>query len=125
MNTYWQRLEKDGISVIAIKESPQVQIDMPACVSQHTDDPSKCTVSASKAIKPDVPTAYAAKRARGTVPVIDMNGLICTHGSCPAIVGNVLVYQDNHHLTSTYALTTAPYLEQRLLAASKALAAAH
>jgi hypothetical protein len=34
----------------------------------------------------------------------------------------VLVYQDDHHLTSTYALTLAPYLEARLLGASKALA---
>jgi peptidoglycan/LPS O-acetylase OafA/YrhL len=124
MNAYWQRLENHGISVIAIKESPQVQIDMPSCVSQHTSDPSKCAVSASKAIKPDVPTVYATQRAGGAVPLIDMNGLICAHSSCPAIVGNVLVYQDNHHLTSTYALTTAPYLEQRLLTASKTLATA-
>jgi hypothetical protein len=39
-------------------------------------------------------------------------------------VGNVLVYQDAHHLTSTYALTTAPFLEARLLKASKTLAGA-
>jgi hypothetical protein len=39
------------------------------------------------------------------------------------VVGNVLVYQDDHHLTSTYALTLAPYLEQRLLTVSKVLSA--
>jgi hypothetical protein len=38
------------------------------------------------------------------------------------VVGNVLVFQDNHHLTSTYSLTTAPFLERRLLAADKTLA---
>jgi hypothetical protein len=51
-----------------------------------------------------------------------MNALICGPVSCPPIVGNVLVYQDNHHLTGTYALTIAPYLEKRLLTASKTLA---
>jgi hypothetical protein len=34
------------------------------------------------------------------------------------------VYQDGHHLTSAYALTTAPYLEQDLLKVSKALSGA-
>jgi hypothetical protein len=48
-----------------------------------------------------------------------MNSLICGRVKCPAVVGNVLVYQDSHHLTSTYALTTAPYLETRLLKVSK------
>jgi hypothetical protein len=53
-----------------------------------------------------------------------MNSLICGRIKCRAIVGNVLVYQDSHHLTSTYALTTAPYLEQRLLKASRTLSGA-
>ena len=44
--------------------------------------------------------------------------------SCPPIVGNILVYQDSHHLTGAYALTTAPYLEKRLLKVSKTLSGA-
>ncbi len=53
-----------------------------------------------------------------------MNSLICGPVNCPPVVGNVLVYQDSHHLTSTYALTTAPYLEQDLLKVSKTLSRA-
>jgi peptidoglycan/LPS O-acetylase OafA/YrhL len=123
MNAYWQRLEGHGISVIAIKESPNVRVNMPECVTKHPATPSKCAVPRSAAIKPDLPTVYATKAAAGAVPVplIDMNPLICGPDTCPAVVGNVLVYQDSHHLTSTYTLTTAPYLKARLLAASKAL----
>ena len=33
-----------------------------------------------------------------------------------AVVGNVLVYRDRHHLTNAYTRTLEPYLEQRLLA---------
>jgi hypothetical protein len=125
MNAYWQQLEANGTSVIAIKESPNVRINMPECVTDHPSSPSKCAVPKSAAIKPDLPTVYATRAAAGTVPLIDMNSLICGPVLCPAIVGNVLVYQDNHHLTSTYTLTTAPYLEARLLAVSKTLARAH
>ncbi len=67
---------------------------------------------------------YATRAASGSVPLIDMNSLICGRVKCPPIVGNVLVYQDSHHLTSVYALTTAPYLEKRLLKVSETLAMA-
>jgi len=110
--------------VIAIKESPEVGLDVPECVTDNPSSPGKCAVAKSKAIKPDLPTVYATQAAAGTVPLIDMNSLICGRTKCLPIVGNVLVYQDSHHLTSTYALTTAPFLESRLLKVNKTLAAA-
>jgi hypothetical protein len=44
---------------------------------------------------------------------------ICGPANCRPLVGNVLVYRDKHHLTSAYALTTAPRLLKRLLKVSK------
>ena len=124
MDAYWDQLESHHISVVAIKESPDVGLNVPDCLEKNPSSPAKCTVPAAKALKPDLPTGYAIKAASGRVPLIDMNPLICDPVSCPPIIGNVLVYQDSHHLTSTYALTTAPYLELRLLKVSKTIAAA-
>jgi hypothetical protein len=53
----------------------------------------------------------------GTVPVIYMNSLICEPTTCTAVVGNVLVYFDDHHLTQAYALTLTPYLSAKLMGA--------
>jgi len=122
MASYWNQLENGGISVVAIKESPDVGLNVPACLSQHSA--AKCTVPRDQAVTPDLPTVYATRAAAGKVPLIDMDSLICGPANCPPVVGNVLVYQDNHHLTSTYALTTAPYLEKRLLKVSKTLSGA-
>jgi peptidoglycan/LPS O-acetylase OafA/YrhL len=122
MASYWNRLENGGISVIAIKESPDVGLNVPACLSQHSA--AKCTVPRAQAVTPDLPTVYATRATAGKVPLIDMDSLICGPVNCSPVVGNVLVYQDNHHLTSTYALTTAPYLEKRLLKVSKTLSGA-
>jgi hypothetical protein len=124
MAQYWKQLEGHGISVIAIKESPSMGLNVPECVAANPTSPKKCAVLKSKAIAPDLPMAYATKAASGTVPLIDMNAVICGRVKCPAVVGNVLVYQDSHHLTSTYTLTTAPYLEMRLLKVSKTLSKA-
>jgi peptidoglycan/LPS O-acetylase OafA/YrhL len=119
MASYWKSLEASGISVVAIKESPDVGLNVPACLSKHPA--AKCTVPRARAVAPDPPTVYATRAAGGKVPLINMNSLICGPVNCPPVVGNVLVYQDNHHLTGTYALTTAPYLEKRLLKVSKTL----
>lgn len=124
MAQYWKQLEGHGISVVAIKESPNMGLNVPECVADNPTSPKKCAVLKSRAIAPDLPMAYATKAASGTVPLIDMNAVICGRVKCPAVVGNVLVYQDSHHLTSTYTLTTAPYLEMRLLKVSKTLSKA-
>jgi peptidoglycan/LPS O-acetylase OafA/YrhL len=120
----WEQLQSHGISVVAIKESPDVGLNIPNCIAKNPSSLKNCTIPTARAIpaKKDLPSTYATKATAGTVPLIDMNSLICGPVSCPPIVGNVLVYQDNHHLTSTYALTTAPYLEKSLLKASKTLA---
>jgi hypothetical protein len=46
-----------------------------------------------------------------------MNSLICEPTTCPAVVGNVLVYFDDDHLTQAYALTLTPYLSAKLMTA--------
>jgi hypothetical protein len=119
----WEQLQSHGISVVAIKESPDVGLNIPNCIAKNPSSLKNCTIPTARAIpaKKDLPTTYATRATGDSVPLIDMNALICGPVSCPPIVGNVLVYQDNHHLTSTYALTIAPYLEQRLLTASKTL----
>jgi hypothetical protein len=67
--------------------------------------------------------AMAAEINRG-VPVVDMSDAICSETECPVVVGNVIAWRDGNHLTSTYIGTLAPFLLERLKAASPRLAAA-
>jgi len=120
MARYWTQLSRAGISVVAIRETPDVRLNEPECVVKNPSSLSKCDVPTSKAITRHPPTEYAA-RLTG-VPVVDMNTLICGPRECSPIVGNVLVFFDSHHMTASYSLTTAPFLEQALLSADKSLA---
>jgi len=123
MAQYWSRLVAAGISVTAIKESPDLVEDVPTCVEKHPGELARCDVPASKAILRDSPVSYAAKLMHGEVGVVDANSLICTPKVCAPVVGNVLVYSDRHHLTWYYSKSTAPFLEPLLLRANKVLAA--
>jgi peptidoglycan/LPS O-acetylase OafA/YrhL len=121
MVPYWTQLKKHGIEVVAIRESPIVGITIPECLSRNHGAPKNCTVPTGHAIRPRPPVEVASRAMGGQVPVIDMNSLICAKKTCPPVIGNVLVYQDSHHLTATYATTLTSYLATKLGKASKLL----
>jgi peptidoglycan/LPS O-acetylase OafA/YrhL len=114
---YWNQLKAHGIPVIGIRETPSMSFSGATCVSQYGPASSQCSRPVSQAVPADPPSATAA-RLTGD-PVIDMNDLVCEKTTCPAVVGNVLVYIDYDHLTQQYAQTLAPYLKQRVLATGK------
>ena len=111
---YWKQLRAHGISVIAIRETPDLGMQVPQCVWRHGAGSPSCAVPRSHAVTPGPPTSYAAKQTG--VPVVDMNDLICTRHECPPTAGNVLIYFDEHHFTQAYSQTLAPFLKKRLLA---------
>jgi peptidoglycan/LPS O-acetylase OafA/YrhL len=122
MAQYWRQLEASQISVVAIRETPTISTFVPgSCVARHGPSSPACDVPTSVAVLPDPPTELAARQLSGTVRVIDMNPLICGPTECSPVVGNVMVYLDGDHLTSSYSETLAPFLEPRLLRSVPAL----
>jgi peptidoglycan/LPS O-acetylase OafA/YrhL len=125
MAPYWRQLQAHGIGVIAIQETPDIGINAPACVSKYGPSSPRCSVPRGEADVLGQPISYAEQAMGWTVPVLSMNSLICEPTRCTAVVGNVLVYFDGHHLTQAYALTLTPYLSTKLMAAlAKVLPAA-
>jgi peptidoglycan/LPS O-acetylase OafA/YrhL len=122
MAEYWAQVQDHGISVVPIQETPTMDFDPPDCVAEYGAASPACDRPAAQAIPQDPPVVQAARLMAGTVKVIDMNQFICGPALCPSVVGNVLVYFDAHHLTSSYVTTMAPYLALRLFAASVVLA---
>jgi hypothetical protein len=51
----------------------------------------------------------AAANAAG-VAMIDLSADICPFAPCPAVVDNMIVYRDAHHLTATFASSLGPEL---------------
>jgi hypothetical protein len=50
------------------------------------------------------------------VSFIDMSEYFCNDTTCPPAIGNVIVYVDDSHITSTYSRTLAPMLSRKLAA---------
>ncbi len=105
LRSVWNELAGQGVRVIAIRNTPFSLFDPRNCLGT---DPGKCVNPRSEVERENI-YALAARSVAG-VTMVDMNDALCGKDSCSAVVGNVVVLRDNHHLTATYALALAPYL---------------
>lgn len=108
----WEWTAKQGSRVIALVDTPYMISNVPECLARHTNDPSVCRTPSSDAF-PHSGLETRAAEGLQSVDVIDLNGRICPGRMCEPIIGNALVYRDQHHLSATYARTLAPYLEEK------------
>ncbi|MGO4803636.1 acyltransferase family protein [Arthrobacter sp. 2MCAF15] len=100
-----------GIRVAVVPDSPYPDFSAPDCVQANGSDSPKCEFRVSDAGAAD-PLQLAGARVPG-IEILDMSAYFCRNGVCPAVIGNVLVYRDNH-MTNTFAKTLAPALARQL-----------
>lgn len=112
--TVWRQAQDAGTRVVVVRDNPTITQGALDCVTQAPAgaDTSSCAVSESDGFAgtDDLVTA-----AQGTgADVIDLASFFCRDDTCPIVVGNVIVYRDQHHITATFSKTLAPYLVERL-----------
>jgi peptidoglycan/LPS O-acetylase OafA/YrhL len=113
LESAWRRLQRAGIKVVAIRDTPWMNHDVAACVAKYGEDARfRCARSRVDVLGSD-PIEIAAKRTRGVI-YIDMSDKFCDDSTCRPIIGNVLVYRDSHHMTAEYARTLAFALDSAL-----------
>jgi peptidoglycan/LPS O-acetylase OafA/YrhL len=105
----WSELEASGVKVLAIADTPKHDIDPTDCLAAD----KTCSTERSVAIRPDAQREAHAAMPR--IPLIDMTDALCTATECPAVIGNVVVWRDRHHLTATYSRMLAPLLLARIV----------
>lgn len=116
----FDKLLAAGIPVIGMRDTPwphndQGPITTPDCLSGGGTATS-CGTSRASALNPiDPAIAYAT--GRPLFHPIDLTAGVCDVDLCPAIVGNIMVYRDIHHLTQTYIRTLIHPLSEQLSAA--------
>ncbi|MEU4522169.1 acyltransferase family protein [Amycolatopsis sp. NPDC024027] len=110
--SYLEKITAAGIPVAVIRDTPRADDNVLNCL-QRNPAPHSCDKPRSKAVDAFTdPLATTAATIPG-VRVVDLTNWICTADLCPAVVGNVVVYRDNH-LTDTYIRTLATPLRQAL-----------
>ncbi len=106
-----RQLRTSGAQVLVLGPIPDPhRLQVPDCLSRHLADATLCSLPKSTAVNEPGIAAEAAAVKSGGGDYADITALFCTAVTCPAIVGNNLVYFDWMHVTLEYAQLLAPVL---------------
>ncbi|MGW4485553.1 acyltransferase family protein [Amycolatopsis sp. NPDC004368] len=114
----WSVLDKAGIPVVALRDNPRFSFNMAACVAERSPTDPSCVVDRAD-VQPATPTYTTAPGVPDNVSFLDFTDYFCDKTTCPPVVGNVLVYMDDNHLTATFLTTLAPIADKQMKAALK------
>ena len=83
-------------------------------------DVQKCTIARGAAVHdPQAKAGELNLARRFQIVASDPIPWFCTATRCPAIVGNILLYRDNEHMTPVWSRFISPLLANSLLAVMK------
>jgi len=112
----FDQLGRGGARVAAIADTPYMGGSVPDCLGLpgNQDHIGHCMRSLRSALRgPEQRQVFLAYAGSARATIIDPITWFCTD-ACPAVVGNVLVYRDSNHMTTTYATDLSPLLDAAL-----------
>jgi len=108
----WKLLQGMGVDVVGIRDTPRWMSDPVDCLWANPTSMDSCAVPRHQSlaavdparVRPDIPS---------NVTLIDVNDSICDADSCPAVIGDTVVYWDLSHLSATFAAGLADVIGAR------------
>nr|WP_275436601.1 acyltransferase family protein [Helcobacillus sp. ACRRO] len=109
--TIIDRLEAEGIRVIGLRDTPRLGAHAGKCRESggSVDD---CTEPLQAALQGE--RADRALADRKSVHLVDLTADFCPRGTCSPVLGNVTVFQDQHHVTKEIARSASWDAERQL-----------
>ncbi|WP_228713921.1 acyltransferase family protein [Prauserella endophytica] len=111
----WRRVADAGIPVVAVRDNPRYDSSPSDCVEQRGAAAPECSTPRSEVLAPDPPYT-ALTDLPPNVHFLDFSDYFCTPDVCPPVIGNVLVYLDDNHVTAAYMETMSSILDEQLVA---------
>jgi peptidoglycan/LPS O-acetylase OafA/YrhL len=112
----FDQLRSSGARVVALADTPYMGGPVPDCLAEpaNTGDAANCTRTLSGALRGgDQRRVFLAYAGSERATIINPIAWFCTD-VCPAVIGNVLVYRDSNHMTTTFAHVLVPLLAREL-----------
>jgi peptidoglycan/LPS O-acetylase OafA/YrhL len=113
----WRALGEQGIGVIAVRDTPWLNqgrgpIRAGDCLGDG-GTPEKCGMPRERSISPINPASLVGAGI-DSVRLIDLTDGLCDAENCPAVVGNVIVYHDSHHLSGSWVRSASGELARQM-----------
>ena len=108
----WRPVMKRGTKVVALADNPMLTSSALRCLdgAESLAEASACEMPREEAYATSDPLPEAVRRAGAGASLVDLSAAYCADDRCPLVVGHVLAYRDQTHITATFSKTLAPYL---------------
>lgn len=114
----WEFLAQHNIPTLAIRDTPwldhgQGPIRAGECLAERDETPITCGMPRNASMAPQNPAVLAAA-GMPDVHFLDLTDAVCDENFCPAVIGNVIVYHDSHHLSASFVRSLIPEFSRQL-----------
>ena len=111
----WDKFESDGIDVIVVNDVPGSRKNFtPSCLARHLQEDDPCSVPRDDAGVHLTNAMWEAAQSAAAVTTVDLTEFVCDDDRCHALIGGVMVYFDEHHLTGMFSSTLAPFVAREI-----------
>jgi hypothetical protein len=117
MTDLMDAMRPDVGQILMLGDTPDQKGDVPACLAENLSSVRQCLTPRDVSINPYVMDAEVTLATRYEAMFEPTTDWVCSLDGCPVIVGNVLMYRDDNHLTTNAVLLLEPYLREVLTAA--------
>jgi len=98
-------------AVLSLSDTPNPKGDVPSCVSANLSDVTDCIRDRADADRAPLLKAEREAAAANGAEFVAVSDWLCSDESCPVILGNLLLYRDDNHITATASRYLSPLLE--------------
>ena len=104
------RFRADGIEPVVIADTPYFEREVPGCLTENRSRMDRCAPGDASAELIEVEETIRRVVLERQVGFIEPRRWLCVEGSCPPVVGNLLVYRDQSHVSATFVEWLTPVL---------------
>lgn len=96
--------------VLVLGDTPTPLNDVPSCVASHLRSVGQCMAARSEAVKPNRLAVELAVAKAHNADFAATGDWLCTATLCPVVIGDLLIYRDDSHITTAASSWLTPYL---------------
>ncbi len=109
-----RQIQGPSRKLFVMGDVPLLSQDPPRCLAAHFSSALKCATKTPTAVPGHEKESALYGAQQAGAGYVDLTPWLCTAELCPAIIGHYVAYQDQYHITGTYAQALMPLVQKAI-----------
>lgn len=115
LTMYFRELKEISSRVVFLEDVPTPPNFVPSCLLRNRKAVNRCTFSPTGSAIPELRESEKRAALATGIAYVPTYNWFCTEQRCAVLVGDLLLYADDNHITNEAARYFAPFLEASLV----------